>query len=559
MVGYSLIERCSAGELRAILLHELGHLEDRLYLPGIKRNAYLGDACLLCCGILVQFKSLTASIIALAVSPVLLYLYGGLNRRRRRAEFAADLYVREEGGEVAFQELLSGLEKIRVMNGLDPDFCKKTGMAHLDADERERMVATGRFEPRRGQTARAWLGKVAVLAALTAAMVIGFRMADRWFLSPGTYAWRELHDTFHAQFKDRHYEQALATALRALEVSRAHFGEDSSKTLIILNDLSELHIKIRQWGVAEQTARKAVQVSNAIFDRPHKDAVRCRANLGRVCYGQYNFSEAEVWFKEALELQTALGGTDPQMIRLLSWLASTYRELGKYDGAVESYGKMLSLYDLQGDETTPDAIETLIELAQVHLDNRAPAESDNNVREALRRAGGVYGSDRGKSAAVLVDVAEFYARNSNYDRAEKYFLEGVEILQAREDRDNGDFRRALSGLGDLYVEAQRYEQAERRLLAVLRMDEEHYGSTSTEIMRDLRRLAECYEQQGDIARAASFYRRIAEITDNTPSDRMEIKSRSQIYEKLLLMYRILGNDEEAAKIGAKLREFEKKS
>ena len=153
-VGLSLIEFLSVEQLRAVLTHELGHLEDRVYQPRINRFQQLGAFSFLLYAIVTDSRIDYAIIYGgFFILLTFYFLLIAPKKPRLNGEKVADSYVMKTDPKL-YEHLQAALPKIYFLNGLHKDHCKKHDADHLDLDERQEAVATGKIKKRHTFTRR---------------------------------------------------------------------------------------------------------------------------------------------------------------------------------------------------------------------------------------------------------------------------------------------------------------------------------------------------------------------------------------------------------------------
>jgi len=176
-IGQSLIEFLTVEQLRAILTHELGHLEDRVYQPRVNRFQLLGALCFLASGIMTDSRIDYAVLYSGVLILLTIYLFlVAPKKSRMNGERVADSYVLKTDVRL-YGHLQAALACIYLLNNLDKDHCKTHDSGHLDLDERQEAVATGKISQRQNVTRRLALLLVVLI------VVAGLTVAYSYFFS----------------------------------------------------------------------------------------------------------------------------------------------------------------------------------------------------------------------------------------------------------------------------------------------------------------------------------------------------------------------------------------
>jgi Zn-dependent protease with chaperone function len=255
-VGLSLVEFLNVEQLRAILTHELGHLEDRVYQPRVTRFQQLGALCFLFSGMMTDSRIDYAVFYSGIL--VLLTVYFFLlapKKARLHGEKVADGYVLRTDVRL-YRHLQEALSRIYILNGLDKDHCKTHDSDHLDLDERQAAVASGKIQKRQNFTRRTAVLLVILIvsAGLTVAYSYFFpgpeRMCDR------------LHNRFHAKMESDP-EAAQVAIEAALALCENGFPGYEKKTSNVLRDLARFHLRYDHLQQAESQLRKLIELEEA--------------------------------------------------------------------------------------------------------------------------------------------------------------------------------------------------------------------------------------------------------------------------------------------------------
>ena len=129
------------------------------------------------------------------------------------------------------------------------------------------------------------------------------------------------------------YEQALPLFKRALEATKARYGENSPLLALDLNNLAEVYRQLGRAAEAEPLYKRAIQLDEqAGADNP--DLASDLNNLALLYRGQGRDKEAEALYSRAVSvLERTLGPEHPNVAKTLNNLAILYRAEGQPDRA----------------------------------------------------------------------------------------------------------------------------------------------------------------------------------------------------------------------------------
>jgi type IV pilus assembly protein PilF len=168
-------------------------------------------------------------------------------------------------------------------------------------------------------------------------------------------------------------------------------------------------------------------------------------DLGLTYYYRDRYDQAIEYLQRAIRLK-------PDYAPAINTLGNTYSAMGQWDKAIETYEKIIE-----------DAF---------------------------------YGTPH----FALSNMGVAYYNKKDYAQAEHYFLEALKL--------NPDFVNALAGLGTMYIDLGRYDEAVMRLERAVRKDPK-VGKLHFELGR-------AYRGQGDTVKAKAEFHKAADLAADTP-------------------------------------------
>ena len=168
-------------------------------------------------------------------------------------------------------------------------------------------------------------------------------------------------------------------------------------------------------------------------------------DLGLTYYYRDRYDQAIEHLQRAIQLK-------PDYAPAINTLGNTYSAMGQWDKAIETYEKIIE-----------DAF---------------------------------YGTPH----FALSNMGVAYYHKKDYAQAEHYFLEALQL--------NPDFINALAGLGTMYIDQGRYDEAVVKLARAVRKDPK-VGKLHFELGR-------AYRGQGDTVQARAEFAKAAELAPDTP-------------------------------------------
>ncbi|RUM35975.1 MAG: hypothetical protein DSY50_03415 [Desulfobulbus sp.] len=503
MLGIELFQHLEAPEMKAVMLHEIGHLQDRKFVHYRHRIGQLLPFLMVGFLVMDQGKVFPSPLVESAV--LLLGIFGFamvLKRLTLKGEFVADRFAKEFPGNF-HPHLLSALAKIYTLNGLDRDFCKKSNYAHLDIDERQKMVETGTFAVKRKPVRSFFLTFIPF-------MILGVALQFGWsslFPSPGKQ-WKTFHNRYHRLFNARSYEEAEKTLGSGLDLSLRKFGEVDRHTYILLKDYARFFLRQKKPARSEEFILRAEKVGEQLYGAA---SLRRKAEWkihARIRRQQNKIPEAKSLYTAILAVQQQQGDTPYNISRTLYSLAAIS------DGRPEIinyYQQIIQLYKEASPEDGESPSEYIFsDLAEMYTEDGLPEKAEALLNEAVELVRQKKGATSDAYAGSILDLAYFLQRTGKYARAEELFKQCQSIGSGN---DGDTAIGAGYGLAENYRLQDKLAMAEKELHRLVRLEEKKYGQNSQELIYGLTALASLARQHGDQAQEEALWQRIQRLED----------------------------------------------
>ena len=503
LFGIDLLEYLPEKEIQAIALHEIGHLQDKKYIPLRHRISQFLPFLILAFVVADQGKMFPSFLFQITVFIASIILFSILFKRiRLKAEFVADTFVKDFQGEF-HPHLISGIKKITRLNGLSKDLCKTNDLGHLDIDEREQMVKEGTFALRRKPIRKFFL-------ILIPAMALGILFQFGWSaLFPSkSEQWRTLHDLYHDQVSHYDFTLAAETIQKTLDFSLKNFGEIDRRTYISLKHLATTALRQKDISAAEQHMTQAGRVGEELYGR---ESLRRRDEwklLARIYVKQDRKEEAKQIHVTLLSLQQKLQDTPRNISNTLYDLA----ELSDDKQTINYFQKIIQLYKETPPTAKNDSPSEYIfsELAKAYIQTGQPEKAKALLADAATVIQEKRGSESKEYCNILWEFANLLSNQKQYNKAETLYQQCIEASLEME----SDISIACRyGLGENFRQQGLLEQAEQQTHLALTMEEELYGKDSEEILFGLDKLAQIAEESGNLVKEETLRQRVKAIDE----------------------------------------------
>jgi non-specific serine/threonine protein kinase/serine/threonine-protein kinase len=257
------------------------------------------------------------------------------------------------------------------------------------------------------------------------------------------------------------FDEAERHAQRALELRRAHLGEEHEETLVALHDLAILYQDQGRYAEAEPLLTRVLEVRARREPERSKRVAHAQVALASLYARTQRFDEAEAMYRRALETREALlGPDDPWTLTTRVNLGSLLYILRRHDeaepllaGAVDAQTRILG-------EDHPDTLVSKKSLAAVYAETGRIDEAGRLMAETLEASKRVYGEDHPDPLIAMANLARFYARAGQFERAEPLAKTAVDRMAAVLGETHTLTLSALEALHFVYASQSRPDLAE---------------------------------------------------------------------------------------------------
>jgi tetratricopeptide (TPR) repeat protein len=229
--------------------------------------------------------------------------------------------------------------------------------------------------------------------------------------------------------------------------------------------------------------------------------------IGRFYAGQGNYSFAEPWNKNCLEVvRKRLGEEHLDVSTSLNNLAGIYRSQGKYEEAEPLLRSALEMCKRLLGEEHPDVATSLNNLAGLYLSQGKYEEAEPLFRSALEKRKRLLGEEHPDVATSMNNLALLYCSQGKYEEAEPLYRSALEKRKRLLGKEHPDVATSMNNLAELYRSQGKYEEAEPLYRSALEMCKRLLGEEHPHVATSLNNLAGLYESQGKYKEAEPLYR-----------------------------------------------------
>jgi len=264
-------------------------------------------------------------------------------------------------------------------------------------------------------------------------------------------------------------------------------------------------------------------------------------NLAVLYYAQGKYREAEPLFKRVvdirqIELSTSQHNLSTSQHNLSTSqhnLAKVYKALGKQDDAEPLFEEAKKIWELDMEDSFPNATRHLNHLAELYRVQSRYREPEPLYERALIAWEEALEGSHPLTATSLHNLADLYKSEGRYGEAEALYLRALAIRRKMLGNNHPLTATSLHSLAALYRAQGRHTKAEPLLQKALRIRQQELGDNHPDTAQCLANLAELYYVQSKYQEAEPLIRHACEISETVLGPQ---HPTSRIYKR---NYRIL--------------------
>ncbi|MEA5594721.1 CHAT domain-containing tetratricopeptide repeat protein [Rivularia sp. UHCC 0363] len=362
-------------------------------------------------------------------------------------------------------------------------------------------------------------------------------------------------------YQEGKYNEAIPLAERALAIAQKILGEHPD-VATSLNNLAGLYKVQGRYSEAELFYKKALEIRKRILGNEHPYVTDSLNGLATLYHYQGRYPEVEPLYKQILEMRKRiLGNEHPDVATSLNNLAELYRNQGRYSEAELFYKQALEMRKRIFGKEHPYVTDSLNGLAILYHYQGRYSEVEPLYKQVLEMRKRILGNEHPDVAASLNNLAGLYVNQGRYSEAELFYKQALEMRKRILGNEHPDVATSLNGLAILYHYQGRYSEVEPLYKQILEMRKRILGNEHPDVAASLNNLALLYLNQGRYLEAELFYKQALEMRKRIlgkehPDVAASLNDLAGLYEKqgryseakpfykqaLEMRKRILGNE-----------------
>ena len=393
-----------------------------------------------------------------------------------------------------------------------------------------------------------------------------------------------LHQVVFLYNKQRLFNQAESYLLRAIDIDKKIYGENSYIAISNYKNLATLHMRQNKYNPAKEITLKTVVIQEKILGKNHIDLSISFNRLGKINHRLFDYDQAEYFYLKSLEIKEKnLIATDNQIITILNNLGNLYidqnlfekgektlmkalklsnennneeevltyiinRSLGRLyyneglgDDSIKYYKNALNIIEKSNDIDDIEKSKTLNDLSTIYMDKRQLNKALELAMRALKIKQEVLGEKNRSTELTIFRIGNIYDLQGSIDKAEFFYQKSLDInrklLESREFYTYIDLDRSLRALADIYTRKGQYIKSEELIKEGQSLVKEAVGENHKFLANSHHDLARLYNTQGLNKKAIDQYKialdiKEKELGETHPDLAILLNGLANLYSKI---------------------------
>ncbi len=312
------------------------------------------------------------------------------------------------------------------------------------------------------------------------------------------------------------YNEALATAQRALSLVERRFGAEHPSSAAWINLIAYLHNAQGRYADAERLYKRALAVREKALGPNHPDVAATLNNLAGSYQDQGRHAEAGPLFRRTLAIrEKAHGANHPDVAQSLNNLALLLSAQGRYSEAEPLFRRGLAIREKAHGPESLEVANSLFGLAQLYQRQGRYTEAERYAKRDLAISEKVLGPNHRDVGAAVDNLATIYFHLKRFNDAESLYKRSLAIRERLLGPDHPDVGQTMSNLAAIYDSQKRFREAEPLYKRSLSIRERALGPDNVALGAPNNNLAALYHQLGRYADAEMHYKRALAIWEKS--------------------------------------------
>ncbi len=309
----------------------------------------------------------------------------------------------------------------------------------------------------------------------------------------------------------------------ALEKRKTLFGQDSREVAECSVALGLLRDSQAQYGEAEKLIGNGLTMYRRHLPPNHPAIAKAVWASGKVLVDRGAYDKSIPVLEEAARLQSASGGTSPDLVATLTELANSQFYVGDYPASDALNRKVLDLDRKIYGPTHPNVADVLINLGNIQAQWGRYGEAEKFEREALNITRDWYGKTHPETASAMTNLARTLVFEDKLSEADAMLREALDISEHAYGKVHPRVASALNDLGKIAVRRGNLDEAERCFTRMADIYRAVYNGKHYYIGVATANLGGVYMEWKQYARAEDLFRKaLDEYASTLPAGHLNV-------------------------------------
>jgi non-specific serine/threonine protein kinase/serine/threonine-protein kinase len=276
--------------------------------------------------------------------------------------------------------------------------------------------------------------------------------------------------------------------------------------------MGEVYNGLGLFDASEELFIAAYETERELHDEPHLHLVEALSALGRLYHWKGNFPAAEGYLRQAREMSEALElGDSVTMAERISALGGVVGQQGRFEEAIAL--QLSAVEILRAIDEPGELAEVLLLLGILSTEHGDWQGADGYLVESIEIMEGIGSEDKPKYARAMVARANVLKRLGRFEEAEAGYRKAVAIQERIFDPEHPLIIESRMSLANLLLEQERFDEAGPLYEWTVAASERRFGPDHPTTGQLSFNLALFYNGQKDYERALPHCERAKEILE----------------------------------------------
>ena len=221
-------------------------------------------------------------------------------------------------------------------------------------------------------------------------------------------------------------------------------------------------------------ARKALEISIALYGEQHAEVASCYNRIGNIYFAQKRFEEALEYYERSLAIDIAVfGEKHANVASYYANISDVHKALHQFDKALEYARKALEISITLYGEQHAKVASCYNGIGNIYFDQNKFDEAREYYERSLAIDIAVFGEKNARIASYYGDIARVYEKQEQFDKAFKYLELALNI--SKEISDYHNMTLLYNKIGLVYYAENKYQQAIEYHMECLQYAHSTYG------------------------------------------------------------------------------------